>query len=806
MRVFLSFLFIVNVLGSVGQDFSVTILSSQKLPVAGAGIEFKRKADSSLYKTALTNKDGLAEFNSITDGEYYLIITHVGYETLQTEVISIPASTNKKTYSLITKASTLQGVTVSSRKPFIQQVQGKTVVNVDAMISNTGTTVLELLEKSPGVLVDRNGGISMQNKAGVLVMIDDKPTYLSGTDLTNMLSSMSSSQVEQIELITNPSARYDAAGNAGIINIKTKKNRQIGFNGNFTVSAGSGRYYKNNNSLVMNYRNGKLNSFFTWSNNNSKHYTDMYALRNYLDVNGNTISSLDQPTSFLTVFNNHNIKTGIDYFLTDRTTLGVTLSGNVTNRNGSSIATATWLDAAKNIDSTILTKSKTAYDLLNGNVTVYAKHVFSKKSELSVDADMLNYDIKNNQLFTNEGGLQGYYYEGSKGDLPSTLKILSAKTDYVWKFAKESQWEAGAKISNTKTDNLANYTISDGGPWEPDAGRTNHFIYDENIRAVYTSLQQKFKRWSYQAGIRFENTSYTGKQLGNGTAGSDSVFTNDYTSLFPSGFITYEADSNHSFTVTLSRRLDRPPFQKLNPFTFTINKYTYERGNPFTRPQFSWNFELSHLFKQKFTTTISYSFIKDYYSQIFYKDSSGLMNDKLIIYSTGNVGKAYNLGASISAQINATKWWFFTAQALYNYKKLVGYVWNDYTSDVHQFNFSMNNQFKINKIYTAELSGFYTGRARNDLQEILYPINQVVVAASRPVLKKKGTLKLSVRDIFHKNGMEGFTDFENSTEYFWLKRDSRVATLSFTYRFGKAFKTIRRNSGSAADEMQRAGS
>ncbi len=318
-------------------------------------------------------------------------------------------------------------------------------------------------------------------------MIDDKPTYLSGTDLTNMLSSMSSSQVEQIELITNPSARYDAAGNAGIINIKTKKNRQIGFNGNFTVSAGSGRHYKNNNSLVMNYRNGKFNSFFTWSNNNSKHYTDMYALRNYLDVNGNTTSSLDQPTSFLSIFNNHNVKTGIDYFLTDKTTLGVTLSGNVTNRNGSSIATATWLDASKNVDSTILTKSITAYDLLNGNVTVYAKHVFNKKSELSIDADMLNYDIKNNQLFTNEGGLQGYYYEGSKGDLPSNLKILSAKTDYVWKFAKESQWEAGAKISNTKTDNLANYTISDGGPWEADAGRTNHF----SAFAIVHSPQQQ---------------------------------------------------------------------------------------------------------------------------------------------------------------------------------------------------------------------------------------------------------------------------------------------------------------------------
>ena len=209
---------------------------------------------------------------------------------------------------------------------------------------------------------------------------------------------------------------------------------------------------------------------------------------------------------------------------------------------------------------------------------------------------------------------------------------------------------------------------------------------------------------------------------------------------------------------------------------------------------------MSHLFKQKITTTISYSFIKDYYSQIFRQE-----DDNILIYSTGNVGKAYNIGASVGTQINEKKWWFFTTQLLYNYKKLSGFVWNNFESDVHQVNFSMNNQFKLGKIYTAELSGFYTGRARNDLQEILYPISQVVIAAARPVLKKKGTLKLSVRDIFHKNGMEGLTDFERSKEYFWLKRDSRVATLTFSYRFGKPFKTFKRNNGSAADEIQRVG-
>lgn len=782
------------------QTLTLRIKNEKGQPASGSGVEMRNATDSALSRTAVADKDGNAVFQNITDGSYFFTITHIGSETLQTKTYRLPADGWQQQVTVKTASQTLQGVTVQSRKPFIQQVQGKTVVNVDAMISNAGTTVLELLEKSPGVLVDRNGGVSLQNKAGVLVMIDDKPTYLSGSDLTNMLSSMSSSQVEQIELITNPSAKYDAAGNAGIINIKTKKNRQKGFNGNFTVSAGHGRYHKNNNSLVMNYRNGKYNAFFTWSSNFSKFYTDMYALRTYFKANGGDSARLDQPTGFKTNFNNNTVKTGLDYFLTNKTTLGIALTGSLTNRDGTSDAMATWLDATGKVDSAINTKSKTAYDLKNGNITVYAKHAFNKKNEISVDADWLNYDIVNNQLFTNERALPQYYYEGSRGDLPAKLKILSAKADYAWKFSKDAQLDAGVKAANTKTDNEANYSYSDGGAWERDLGKTNHFVYDENIYAVYSSVQQKFKRWSYQAGLRLENTRYTATQLGHGIR-PDSSFDNDYTSLFPSGFISFDADSNNAITVTVSRRLDRPPFQKLNPFTFTINKYTYEKGNPFTRPQFSWNIEVSHLFRQKITTTLSYSFIKDYYSQIFRRD-----NNNILIYTTGNVGEAYNIGASVAAQINATKWWFFTAQTLYNYKKLKGYVWNNYNSDVHQFNFSMNNQFKIGKIYTVELSGFYTGRARNDLQEILYPISQVVVAAARPVLKKKGTLKLSVRDIFHKNGMEGLTDFENSKEYFWLKRDSRVATLSFSYRFGKPFKTIRRNSGSAEDEMQRVGS
>jgi hypothetical protein len=428
------------------------------------------------------------------------------------------------------------------------------------------------------------------------------------------------------------------------------------------------------------------------------------------------------------------------------------------------------------------------------------KQRINKLQDLSLDIDWLGYEINNDQIFYNRLVSAGGYNDASEGHLPAAIKIFSAKADYVFRFKKDQQLEAGIKTAHTRTDNLASYQYFDGNDWQADYGKSNHFLYDEKINALYSSLHQKSGNWSYQAGLRYENTRYTANQLGN-IINKDSAFDKQYAALFPSGYISFAADSNHTLTFTGSRRIERPAFQKLNPFIFIINKYTHQQGNPFFRPQYSWNMELSHQYKQYLTTTISYSIIKDYFSQLFL--SAGR---DILIYAEGNVGRAYNLGLSMATQLNPRKWWSLTAQGIFNYKRLNGYVWNNYRSEIRQFNISMNNQFKINKTYTAELSGFYTGRARNDLQELLYPNSQVVIGLARPVLKQKGTLKLSMRDIFYTLGMEGVTDFQSASEYFLLRRDSRVVNISVVYRFGKPIKPVKRNTGGAADEMQRAGS
>lgn len=706
-------------------------------------------------------------------------------------------SLSRDTTNLQPLNSTLQKVTVTGRKPLIERKQGKTIVNVEASVTNTGSTVLEVLEKSPGVTVDRNGGITLNGKPGVLVTIDDKPTYLSGEDLNNLLSSMSSTQVSQIELISNPTAKYDASGNAGLINIKTKKNKNNGFNGSLTTSYGQGVYPKNNNSLVLNYRVGRINTFLNYNFNAVKYLTDLYAYRKYYDDSKDLTAILQQPAYFTgTVFNN-TLKTGIDYSLTPTTTVGLVLTGTSIRRSGSNSGTASWLQPDGTVDSSILTRSTPENKFKNGAVNVNGRHALSKAADLSADLDYLHYHMEGKQNFDNQLLAPGGYNEIYRSDIPTTINILSGKIDYTLRVTSNASFQAGLKTSSSHTDNAATYQDLENQQWVEDNSKSNHFVYRENIRAAYTSFEGKYDKFSFQGGLRYEHTSYTAHQFGN-IQQNDSSVARTYGSFFPSGYLTYKADSLNSVTLTAGRRTDRPAFQSLNPFYYIINKYTYQTGNPYLLPQYSWNFELSHQYSNFLTTGVSYSYITNYFSQIFLSDTS----KTILYYTQGNVGHVYNLGVSATVSLSPLKWWSFDFTAVFNHKQLRGFNGNSYTTEISQLNMNLSNQFSFGKGYSGELSGFYTTRARNDVQELLYPAGQVSTGVSKSVLNKKGTLKLSYRDIFYTGAMEGFTSFPDATEYFKIKRDSRVLTLSFTYRFGRSYKANKHQDG-ATEEKER---
>jgi iron complex outermembrane receptor protein len=779
-------------------DFSLHVGTANAQPATGATVEMLR--GTQLVKVAIVDAQGVARFEGIKRGSYIFSITFIGYKRQTTGDYHFPSGTKEDQIVLSLADTAMKAAAVIAQKPFVEQKPGKVVLNIGSSVTNVGTTVLEVLEKSPGVTVDRNGGIALQGKTGVLVLIDGKPTYLGAADLNNLLSSMSSSQVQQIELMTNPSAKYDASGNAGIINIITKRTSLQGFNGSFTTSYGQGVYPKNNNNLVLNYRAGKVNTFLTYDLNFVKYLVNLYALRKYYSDSAVPTAILQQPSYFSGISVNNTVKTGLDYVLNPKATVGFVLGYTSIRRTGSNTGQAIWLDPTGTVDSTIATTNQSSTQFQNESINVNGKYSLSPAQELAVDADWLHYNLQDNQNYDNVLLTPGGYNQQYRGNIPTTIDIAAAKLDYTLKIGRGYTLQSGGKLSYSNTNNIALYQDLENGQWIEDFTMSDHFLYKENIRALYSDLEGKSGHFTVQAGLRYENTDYTANQLANSVE-NDSVFSRNYGGLFPSALISDEADSSNTFTLSAGRRIDRPAYQYLNPFYFVINKYTYETGNPFLLPQYSWNLQLSHSYKNVLTTSVSYSVIANYFSQLFLTDTT----KDILLYSQGNVGHTYNFGLSATLTLAPCNWWSLTAEADFNYKRLAGFDGNNYTTSINQLTVSTTQQFSLPHQYTAEISGFYSTRAREDIQELLYPTGQLSAGASKPILKKKGTIKFSAKDILYTNIMEGLTQFPDATEYFKMHRDTRVVTISFSYRFGKAHKAGNHVESSAEDEMERVG-
>ena len=780
---------------------SVKVRSEQKQWLVGATTELLTETDSTLRKIQLTDSAGMASFADLPAGSYLLRISYLGFQTHITApfVLSAHNQLELPAVTLRPAGSTLYSVTVSARRPFIETKPGKTIVNMDATISNAGTSVLEALEKLPGVTVDREGNISLKGKSGVTLLIDGKQTFLNATQLSSLLAGMNTSQLSQVEIMSQPSSDYDAAGNAGTINLKLKKSDQRGFNGSLSLTGAQGYYPRTNDNLQLNYRSGAVNWFLAYSVNRSQNFTRIEALRTYFKPDGQHIASrLEQPSFLKNDAFTHTLRTGLDLSLSLKTTAGIALSGLSLWRENDGNNKARWLDANGNTDSLIETRNHIRNTWTNGGVSLNFRHSFTADRELSADGDLIGYRIGGNQLFQNNGVLPHTYTEVNKAGIPSTIHIFSAKADYTdqrpaWKL------KAGAKVSRIRTDNLAAYAYLDNGAWKDDLGKSNHFLYNEAIQALYANAETRLRRWNLQGGLRYEMTHYEAEQLGNALV-KDSSFSRSYSNLFPTVFISYELDSSHTFSLSSGRRIDRPPFQKLNPFVFIINKYTYEQGNPFYRPQYTWNLELSHQYKTLLVTSLSYSVAQDFFSQIFPVSSNGI-----VTYTEGNLRRLQMLGASVSLQLSPAAWWSVNLQGNVVRKKMEGFIDREYRETATQGSLNLNNQLHWPNGWGAELSGFYTSRGRNDIQEVVDPAGQVSVGLSKTLWAGKGNLRLSGRDLFYTQWMRGLTQFRLSNEQFNLTRDTRMLVLSFSYRFGKLLKAARHSLGAAHDEVERVG-
>jgi outer membrane receptor protein involved in Fe transport len=796
--------FIGRAQNKTGVKISGKIGATNQPALSAATITLLKAKDSSVVKMSVSDQEGRYSFDNPPQGQYLLAVSAVGYEKQYSAPFTVSGNNMELTpILLVQRTKDLKAVTVSARKPLVEQKIDRTVVNVDAFISNTGANALEALEKSPGIQVDKDGNISLKGKQNVVVLIDGRPAYLSGADLANMLKGMQASQLEQIEIMTNPPARFDAAGNAGVINIKTKKNKIKGFNGNMSAGVSQGVYFKTNESLSLNYRNGKVNLFSNYSFSRNNNFQQLEIFRRYKNDDGSTNAIFEQVAYMKRRNMNNNLKMGMDYYVTNKTTLGVVVSGFYNPESSNNTNTSYLQNPDYELDSIATAGSHIEGTWKNASVNLNMRHQFdSTGRELTADLDYIVYDNENNQHFVNttfEPNWIKRYEEELKGVLPVTVNIYSAKMDYTHPLKKNGKIEAGWKTSFVQTENKANYYLYNSGEWMTDFEKTNYFDYNENINAAYVSLNKQItKKWGVQTGLRFENTNYKGHQHGNPYKG-DSSFKRTYNSWFPTVYVSYSANEHNQFGINYGRRIDRPGYQSLNPFMFFIDKYTYEAGNPYLRPQYSNNFELTHIYKGKLTTTLNYSITENLFNETF--DQLGYAT----IVRRGNIGRRENAGISVNANVPVTKWLTSILYTNYNYTRYSGQLYGEELKvEAGTLLISLNNQMNFKKGWGAELSGWYRSKGVEG-QILIMPMGQLAAGISKQVLKGQGSVKVNVRDILYTQKPNGDINFKNTEAWFQNTRDTRVVNLTFSYRFGKPIKSTngQRKKGGANDEQNR---
>lgn len=781
------------------------IMKDANAPFDLATVALFNVQDSSLLKSTFTEQDGKFSFEQLPKGSYQLRISAMGYQNLQSAVVILQESNSNvvlPALTLLGATKDLKEVAIIGKKAFIERKIDRTVVNVDALIANAGTTALDVLEKSPGVMVDQNGLISLKGKQGVAVFIDGKPSYLSGADLENYLKSMPSSSLDQIELMTNPPAKYDAAGKGGVINIKTRKSNQTGWNGGLNLGYTQGELPRSNNSFNMNFRKDKLNFFANLSQNYQNNFTDLDLFRKYKNEDGSTKSFFEQNSYIRRKANTLNGKIGMDYYQSEKTTWGVVLTGMNRSGNQTTDNVSQLLNAGRGLDSVVKALSKEKESFKNLGFNLNYRHDFDKNGQqIAMDADYLVYNTNNRQQIFNSSYLPDQSLKSQDilhGALPANIKIYSLKADYTKPLKNNWKIDAGLKSSYTKTDNVGDYSYTIGDITRPDYQKSNHFIYKENINSGYMNLSRESGKWSIQLGLRAENTNSDGHQLGNPLK-PDSAFNRNYTSLFPTAYLSYKLDTlgNNQIGLNYGRRIDRPYFQDLNPFISPLDKFTYYEGNPFLNPSFTNSIELSHTFKNKVTTALSYSDTKDEVNETIE------IRDGIYYSRPGNIGRKIVKSLSVNSGLDLFPWlsWQF-----YGELTNINAKSNDfYSGALHTkgtFFFTKSSfQFKIGETWTAEFSGSYSSKI-TDVQFVIGEMYQFNAGLQKK-LSPSSTIKINGNDLFYTKIVNGKINNLASVEAGWRNRsDSRNVVVSYSYRFGKTFSDLKKHKNTGAEAEQ----
>ena len=796
MRLLLAMGFLLMSFISIGQTISGKINSENGEPLVNATVTTHRAKDSLLLKTTLSGKDGSFQINTPDSIPFLVQITASGYSAKWIKPVDKTSLGDVKMTEL---PKAMGEVVVTSKKPIIEVKPDKLVFNVEASINAIGSNALELLQKSPGVIVDKDENIQLSGKNGVKIYIDGKPSPLAGTDLAAFLRGMSSNDIEAIEIITNPSAKYDAEGNAGIINIRLKKNRNYGANGNVTAGYGIGTYSKYNGGGSINYRNNKINLFSNLSLYNNLNANELNLYR----VQGDT--TYDQQTHSKFHARGQNLKLGGDYYINKFSTVGVVLNGNIGHNTWNSYSqTPISSENIKEIDRILVANSESDGRRKNLTANVNYRYADTSGRELNIDADLGRYRIRTinetpNVYLTGDGSqVISTYTFGSEA--PTDIDLYSLKADYEQGLGK-GKITFGVKTSLVKTDNnFAFYEDDADGNPVLNIDRSNQFEYTEWINAAYGQYRLQWKKFNLQAGLRMENTTSKG-ELTAAVPVDDKLVERNYLDFFPNAGLTWQVHKNNTMGLSYSRRIDRPRYQDLNPFEYKIDELSFRKGNPFLTPQYTNIIELRNTYKSKLTTTLSYSHINDVFAQV-----SDTINGNQNYIMQRNLAEQDIISLAVNYPFNVTKWWSVYANVnLYNSR---------YKADFEEgkkinlqatvLSLYLQQTFKFGKGWTGEMSGFYNSPSIWGGTYEMQANWSMDMGVQKKFWKENANLRISLTDIFFTQPWEGVSQFGGLYVKATGQYESRQLKANFTYRFGnKQLKATRTRKSGIDDLNQR---
>jgi len=778
---------------------SGSVVDQQQKPMDYATVSLLKAKDSSLVKGALTDSKGQYQISGISAGNYLVSISVIAYQKTFSKPFAISeanASFTIEKLVLVAGSQQLKGVSIVAQKPLIERKADRTVLNVENSVLAAGNSAMEILEKAPGVTIDKDDNISLKGKQGVTVMINDKLTYLSAAQLATLLRSTDGNTIQSIEIITNPSAKYDAAGNSGIINIKLKKNKSVGTNGSLTLGAGYGAYPKSNESLTLNHKQGKFNFFGSYSHNDNQRYNNLLINR---VVNVQNVNTFFTQQNFMPQTNySNNYRAGVDYDITKKNTIGFLVNGYFNGEQDNNINHTLIGSNPSSTDSMQNTTSNIHQTYRNFAFNVNDKlQIDTAGQELSIDLDYSRFNNNsiakyNTDFFLANGDLQ-HAPLPLQNQTPSVITINTAKADYTKSFKKIVKLEAGIKLSSVKTDNDLQAQKLSGSSFINDTSRTNRFVYSEKVNAGYINLSKTFKKLSVQVGLRAENTSSNGNLIT-----TNQVVNRSYLNFFPSVFLNESLSAKNDLGFSYSRRIDRPSYDNLNPFVYYLDQYTYSQGNPFLKPQYTQSYELNYTYNKTINVSLSYSHTKDVITNIL------LTKDKATFATQLNLQSQNSYNININAPFTFTKWWSgnVNLNGFYLGFKSDSLLGANLNSGQAAYQFKTLQTFLVGKAFKAEVSSDYQSALTYGIFHIK-PQYSFDAGLSRSFAQKKANLKLSVSDIFNTRISKVSSRYQSVNIDFNEKQESRIARLTFTYNFGNSKLATRRHESGADAEKNR---